>query len=319
MAAMPSHRSPTSAELLHELMPCVERSLDRHIGAAAEWFPHEYVPYAQGRDYVEEPWRETDSGLPDPARTALEVNLLTEDNLPYYHLGIWQTFGNDEAWGEWVRRWTAEEGRHSILLRDYLSVTRGIDPARLERGRMDMVVRGWYPGFSKEGPLDGVIFLTLQELATRISHRNTGETTRDERLRNVCGRIATDENLHYVFYRDVAREAIQVDPSAAILAMHRQIIGFKMPGSEMPDFRAKAKTIARSGIYNLRIHLDQVLTPVLDKQWRIWDASGLSDEAARAREDIANHLERLARVAARLDEPPGPVTGDLTDDPVGVP
>ena len=116
---------PVSDEVvLHELMPLVEKSLDRHVGAANEWFPHDYVPYEEGRNFVKEPWRPEDSRLPDIAQTALEINLLTEDNLPYYHLALWRTFGEEEAWGEWVRRWTAEEGRHAIVIRDYLTVTR---------------------------------------------------------------------------------------------------------------------------------------------------------------------------------------------------
>ena len=40
----------------------------------------------------------------------MELNLLTEDNLPYYHLAIWETFGGEGAWGEWVRRWTVLAG-----------------------------------------------------------------------------------------------------------------------------------------------------------------------------------------------------------------
>ena len=46
------------------------------------------------------------------ARTALVVNLLTEDNLPSYHRDIYESFGTDGAWGTWISRWTAEEGRH---------------------------------------------------------------------------------------------------------------------------------------------------------------------------------------------------------------
>ena len=98
-----------------------------------------------GRNYVEEPWEPTDSHLSEISRISLEVNLLTEDNLPYYHLALWETFGRDGAWGEWVRRWTAEEGRHAIVLRDYLTVTRGVDPVALERGRMETVSAGVLP------------------------------------------------------------------------------------------------------------------------------------------------------------------------------
>jgi acyl-[acyl-carrier-protein] desaturase len=309
---------PVSDEVvLHELMPLVEKSLDRHVGAANEWFPHDYVPYEEGRNFVKEPWRPEDSRLPDIAQTALEINLLTEDNLPYYHLALWRTFGEEEAWGEWVRRWTAEEGRHAIVIRDYLTVTRGCDPKALEQGRMDQALRGWYPEFAEQGPLDGVVFTTLQELATRISHRNTGAITDDETAEKLCSRVATDENLHYVFYRDMAVQAIQMNPSAMVEAMHRQITNFAMPGAGIPGFREKAKAMAQAGIYNLRIHLDQVLRPVLDNHWRLADIEGLSDEAKQKREDIYTHLERLDRVAARLGEPLGPVRGDLSDDPLG--
>jgi acyl-[acyl-carrier-protein] desaturase len=309
---------PVSDEVvLHELMPLVEKSLDRHVGAANEWFPHDYVPYEEGRNFVKEPWRPEDSRLPDIAQTALEINLLTEDNLPYYHLALWRTFGEEEAWGEWVRRWTAEEGRHAIVIRDYLTVTRGCDPKALEQGRMDQALRGWYPEFAEQGPLDGVVFTTLQELATRISHRNTGAITDDETAEKLCSRVATDENLHYVFYRDMAVQAIQMNPSAMVEAMHRQITNFAMPGAGIPGFREKAKAMAQAGIYNLRIHLDQVLRPVLDNHWRLADIEGLSDEAKQKREDIYTHLERLDRVAARLGEPLGPIRGDLSNDPLG--
>ena len=314
---MTKSRPASDEVVLHELMPLVEKSLDRHVGAANEWFPHDYVPYEEGRNFVKEPWRPEDSRLPDIAQTALEINLLTEDNLPYYHLALWRTFGQEEAWGEWVRRWTAEEGRHAIVIRDYLTVTRGCDPKALEQGRMDQALRGWYPEFAEQGPLDGVVFTTLQELATRISHRNTGAITDDETAEKLCSRVATDENLHYVFYRDMAVQAIQMNPSAMVEAMHRQITNFAMPGAGIPGFREKAKAMASAGIYNLRIHLDQVLRPVLDNHWRLADIDGLSDEAKQKREDIYTHLERLDRVAVRLGEPLGPVRGDLSNDPLG--
>jgi acyl-[acyl-carrier protein] desaturase len=311
-----SFSQPDNAAILHELMPLVERGLDRHLTSAVSWMPHEYVPYDEGRDFLKEPWQAADSVLPDVAQTALEVNLLTEDNLPYYHLALWNTFGNHEAWGEWVRRWTAEEGRHSIVIRDWLTVTRGVDPAVLEQGRMDQSLRGWYPEFADQGPLDGVVFTSIQELATRISHRNTGAITRDEDAEKLCQRIATDENLHYVFYRDMAVSAIELDPSAMVMAMHRQITNFAMPGAGIPGFRDKAKAMAQAGIYNLRIHHDQVLKPLLDKHWRLAELGNLTDEAEVAREEIFGHCARLDRVARKLGEPLGPLRGDPSEDPV---
>jgi acyl-[acyl-carrier-protein] desaturase len=283
--------------LLTELQPVVGGTLDRHLAAAAEWFPHDYVPYEQGRNFATEPWEPGDSRLDDISRTALELNLLTEDNLPYYHLAIWDMFGGDGPWGEWIRRWTAEEGRHSIAIRDYLTVTRGVDPVALERGRMDHVSRGFYPAQMPD-PLDGLVYVTLQELATRIAHRNTGAITGDPVAEKLMTRIAQDENLHFVFYRDVTAAALSLDPSATVQAMHRQIAGFSMPGLELPGFREKAIQIASAGIYDLRIHHDQVLAPVL-RQWGVAELGGLSAEADRAREAIFDFCEHLDSAADR--------------------
>jgi acyl-[acyl-carrier-protein] desaturase len=287
-------------DLLADLRPVVGSSLDRHMKTATEWFPHEFVPYEEGRSFLEEPWAPSDSRLDDVAQTALEINLLTEDNLPYYHLAIWETFGGDGPWAEWIRRWTAEEGRHAIVLRDYLTVTRGIDPMALERGRMDQVSRGYY--FDDQmSPLDGLVYTTLQELATRISHRNTGTFTEDPVIEKLTARIAVDENLHYVFYRDVASAAIEMDPSAMVLAMRRQVLGFQMPGLELPAFRKKAITIAKAGIYDLRIHHDQVLVPVLYRKWKLDELTGLSDEAERARDEIRDFLAMVDITARRYE------------------
>src|SRR3954453_11150432 len=125
-----------TAVLLKELEPTVEENLDRHLAAAVDWMPHEYVPWVQGRNFAlldGEPWSTGQSALSPIARIALEVNLLTEDNLPSYHREIYRIFGRDGAWGVWVNRWTAEEGRHAVCIRDYLLVTRGVDPEHLER------------------------------------------------------------------------------------------------------------------------------------------------------------------------------------------
>ena len=135
--------SPFAA--LAELEPVAGRLLERHLATTKEWFPHELVPYSRGRDFEPgEQWREDDSFMPldDAVRSALFVNLLTEDNLPYYFRDIDGLFGRDGSWGDWARRWTAEEGRHSIVIRDYLTVSRAIDPVALERGRMVQVSNG---------------------------------------------------------------------------------------------------------------------------------------------------------------------------------
>src|SRR5262249_17490609 len=109
--------------LLKQLEATVEENLDRHLASAESWMPHEYVPGRGGRTLAAlggEPWSAEQPRLSPVARTALELNLLTEDNLPSYHAELRNTFGGQGAWGAWVNRWTAEEGRHASCIRDYL-------------------------------------------------------------------------------------------------------------------------------------------------------------------------------------------------------
>ena len=299
---MIAHPIRPASDPLVVLEPVVTRLLERHREAAKEWFPHEYVPWELGRSYTDEPWRESDSRLDSTARTALELNLLTEDNLPSYHLALWRVFGGDGAWGEWTRRWTAEEGRHSIAIRDYLVTTRAVDPVALERERMEHVGRGYVPR-GIEGPFDALVYVTLQELATRIAHRNTGAITGDPVAERLLVRVALDENLHYAFYRDLAAAAIELDADGMVLAIRRQVLGFSMPGLELRGFRERAISIAAAGIYDLRIHREQVLSPVLLKHWRLHELRNLGAEAEQARDEVLGFLDGMAG-AIEEQEPP---------------
>jgi acyl-[acyl-carrier-protein] desaturase len=293
-------------ELLHELEPTVEGLLDRHLRSAKEWFPHELVPYSRGRDASpDEPWDEGDADLggaviDDTVRSSLIVNLLTEDNLPYYFRSVEQMFGADGAWGTWTRRWTAEEGRHSMAIYGYLMTTRAVDPVALERGRMAQVSGGRTP--QPESVADGFVYLTLQELATRISHRNTGTLIGDPAGYAVMTRVAADENLHHLFYRDLASAAIAIDPNEMVPAIERQVVGFAMPGLGIPGFAGHAAAIAKAGVYDLAIHNDQILVPIVLRHWRIDHLEGLDGDAERARERLMARLAKSERVARRLSE-----------------
>jgi acyl-[acyl-carrier-protein] desaturase len=252
----------TDRDLLGELEPEAERLLERHLAVADEWFPHEYVPYGQGRDFDAEPWTPDQPRLDGVARTAMYVNLLTEDNLPSYHREIHAMFGGgDSAWTTWVHRWTAEEGRHAIVLRDYLVVTRNEDPVKLERGRMDAM----QTGYDRDGKdtLHGMAYVSFQELATRISHRNTGRYSEDPVADRIMARVAADENLHMVFYRDLVKAALHLDPSATVTAVADEVIGFAMPGATIAGFGPASARIADAGIYDPRNHLEEVVQPLL--------------------------------------------------------
>jgi acyl-[acyl-carrier-protein] desaturase len=286
--------------LLVELEPEAARLYDRHARVAQEWFPHDYIPYRLGRDFDKEPWTPDQPRLTGVAQTAFEIGLLTEDNLPSYHRLIHGMFGKgDGAWINWVGRWTAEEGRHAIVLRDYLTVTRNIDPVLLERGRMTQLQQG----YDHDSPttLRGLAYVAFQELATRIAHRNTGRYSDDPVADKIMVRIAADENLHMVFYRDILAAALTIQPSAAVRAIVDEVLAFEMPGAGIPGFIRKAAQIAKAGIYDLRVHHDEVLMPIL-RHWRIFELQGLDAAAEEARRRLAEHLASLDAAATRFEQ-----------------
>ncbi|MEH1102337.1 acyl-ACP desaturase [Micromonospora sp. CPCC 205561] len=290
--------------LLLELEPVVETNLDRHLSIAKEWFPHEYVPWSDGRTFDGplggEAWSESDSTIPDVARTALIVNLLTEDNLPSYHHQIATLFGRDGAWGTWVHRWTAEEGRHGTAIRDYLTVARAVDPVALERARMTHMSAG-YRNAHDEEMLHSLAYVSFQELATRISHRNTGRAAGDPVCEALLARVAADENLHMVFYRNLLGAAFEVAPGQTMRAVADVLADFQMPGSGIDGFARKSVAIALAGIYDLRQHRDDVVAPVL-RQWDVFNVAGLDADGEAARDEIAAHLDDLERAASRFEE-----------------
>jgi hypothetical protein len=149
------------------------------------------------------------------AQAAFEVNLLTEDNLPSYHHQLLASFGRDGAWRTWSHRWTAEEGRHAVVLRDYLLVTRNIDPVALERGRMATVQQGWMPDKTALGLM---AYADLQRLSTKELRAER------DRLRRQLNEAPRDRG------RELARAAAHRQQAEQVLAAHQQAADRLPPG-----------------------------------------------------------------------------------------
>jgi acyl-[acyl-carrier-protein] desaturase len=302
----------TDDELLVDLAPAAESLFDRHLSAVRPWYPHQLVPWERVADTgsVDE--------LPSGVRAALIVNLLTEDNLPAYAIALHHHFGRRSPWTEWVRRWTAEEMRHATVIRDYLTVTRAVDLEALEDARLRHVATS--PGPSAPNVLEALVYVALQELATRVAHGNTGRALPDLAGQTIMRRVAADETLHHLFYRDIVSAALERHPDAAVLAIAAQARHFTMPGMGMAELHEHAPAIAGAGIYSMAILQRQVLVPVLLGHWRLDRLDGLSPEAETARQRTLRFLERLGRLAdrsvERLSAPgAGPPGRPVTDAP----
>jgi acyl-[acyl-carrier-protein] desaturase len=291
-------------QLLLELEPVVESNLNRHLGMAKDWLPHEYVPWTDGTNYDGplggEAWAVEQSQISDVARSSLVVNLLTEDNLPSYHHEIASLFGREAAWGAWVHRWTAEEGRHAIAIRDYLLTTRAVDPTQLEQLRMQHMSVGYSNGHPDD-MLASLAYVSFQELATRVSHRNTGKLTEEPVADQLLARVAADENLHMVFYRNLLAAALELAPNQAMRAITDVVKGFQMPGSDIAGFQRKAVEMAIAGVYDIRQHRDEVVSPVL-RFWKVFELEGLDAEGEQARNELADVMAELEKQALKFED-----------------
>jgi acyl-[acyl-carrier-protein] desaturase len=178
----------------------------------------------------------------------------------------------------------------------------------LEQLRLEQVTRGFSPGQNQQieadlfadSLFDSVIYVTFQELATRVSHRNTGKACEEPIADQLLQRISGDENLHMIFYRDVSAAGFDIAPNQAMNSLHKVLTNFKMPGYTIPDFRRKAVTIASGGVYDPRIHLDDVVMPVL-KKWRIFERDDFTGEAARQRDELATLVAELEDACVKFD------------------
>jgi acyl-[acyl-carrier-protein] desaturase len=144
-------------------------------------------------------------------------------------------------------------------------------------------------------------YVSFQELATRVSHRNTGTFTEDPIAEKLLARVAMDENLHMIFYRNLVQAALEIAPDQTVKAIAEEVATFQMPGSIIPGFNRKAVAIAKAGIYDLRIHHDDVVMPLL-RQWKVFELEGLGPEGEKARQELADSLAALDATAARFVE-----------------
>ena len=300
-------RLTTNDTLLAEISDDVTRLYNRHMEAPRLWYPHEQIDWGSGESFKLRAWASNDYALGAGVRSAILVNLLTEDNLPYYTHVLLSGVPAHHPLLDWTHQWTSEENRHSMTMRDWVHVSRCIDPVLLEDGRriqMAGAVVPWPNTFA-----DLLCYVTLQERATQVAHRNTAThlAKEDKMGRTVLGLISGDETKHYFFYRDLAAAAFKVVPSVMMAAFARQASNFAMPGVAIPGFVRHAVRISKEGIYGLTQYTREVLKPVLD-YWDVEHITGLDEEGERAlaavlvtyyalEAGVVKGIERAARTA----------------------
>ncbi|WP_329413258.1 acyl-ACP desaturase [Nocardia vinacea] len=276
----------TDRELLASLADEVELNLRRHIAAADGWQPHDYVPWDDGRNFgflggID--WEPEQSELSETAKLALTVSVLIADNLPSYHREVGK-YLRTGSWWRWVGRWTAEENRHEIMIRNYLMVTRSVDPVQLERLRMDHMTKGFRrPALHL---LDVLATCAFEEAAAAIRHRNTAALGENKMVTAIAERIARDDELQSIFFADLISAAFGVAPDQTMRAIADSVARFEVPSVTLSDGRSSDDALAEAGIYDRAKENELVFGPLLER-WEFFTRTGLGADGEKARAELA--------------------------------
>ena len=145
-------------------------------------------------------------------------------------------------------------------------------------------------------------------LAAACAGRAVDSPRMAERLPDRTG-LEGVARIHGNLYRGA-----QPDPETGYAALRAMGIRTVINLRKWHDFERHARAIARAGIYDFQIHHDQILAPVVLRQWGVERLTGLTDEAERARDALLDRIERIGRAGRRLarqraDEPEGELVG----------
>jgi acyl-[acyl-carrier-protein] desaturase len=245
-------QKPVANALTLELEPVVADNLSRHLRTADEWYAHDYVPFDEGRDFAflgGEDWDASQVSLPPEIVDAVEVLLITKDNLAGYHRELVEHFILEDKWGRWIGRWTAEENLHAIALREYLVVTRNFDPVADEQVRVNHVMRGYRA--SSYTQIETLVFMALYERAHAVFTRNLEAKVADPVLKRLVGRIAADEERHAEFFDNLVMHCVEHHRDSTIAAIARRSIVLPVVGGDILEYReTKLRSIADTGVFN---------------------------------------------------------------------
>jgi acyl-[acyl-carrier-protein] desaturase len=242
---------PVANALILELEPVVDENLNRHLATEELWYAHDYVPFEQGENFAflgGKDWDSSSVTLPKHVTDALEILLITKDNLAGYHRELVEHFILDDRWGRWIGRWTAEEHLHAVALRNYLVVTREIDPAANEDVRVAHVMKGYRADSYSQ--IETLAYMALLERAHAVFCRNLQAQIEEPVLQALVGRIARDEERHEEFFANLVAYLVTHDRDETVAAIATRAAGFEPVGADIEAYQDKVQVVAESGIFD---------------------------------------------------------------------
>lgn len=264
---------PVANALILELEPVVQRELRRHIDSEDLWYAHDYVPFEQGENFAflgGKDWDPSQVTLPKVVTDALEILLINKDNLAGYHRELVFSFILEDKFGRWLGRWTAEEHLHAIALRNYLVVTREIDPAANEDVRVEHVMKGYRADTYSQ--IERLAFMAFFEREHAVFCRNLEAQIAEPTLKALVGRIAKDEERHEEFFANLVAHLLTTNRDETIDAIAKRAAELDVVGGDIDAYADKVHHMAEAGIFG-----PEQLRQVIADRITAW---GVADEPA---------------------------------------
>ena len=241
---------PVANALIVELEPVVQRELRRHIDSEDLWYAHDYVPFEQGENFAflgGKDWDPSEVTLPKVITDALEILLIVKDNLAGYHRELVFSFILEEKFGRWLGRGTAEEHLHASVLRNYLVVTREIDPAANEDVRVEHVMKGYRADTYSQ--IERLVFMAFFEREHAVFCRNLEAQITEPTLKALVGRIARDEERHEEFFANLISHLLTTNRDETIAAIASRAAELDVVGGDIDAYADKVAHMAEAGIF----------------------------------------------------------------------
>ncbi|GBE64552.1 acyl-ACP desaturase [Mycobacterium sp. MFM001] len=262
---------PVANALTLELEPVVEQLMDHHLNTEDLWFAHDYVPFEQGENFAflgGHDWDPSQASLPRVITDACEILLITKDNLSGYHRELVEHFILEDWWGRFLGRWTAEEHLHAIALREYLVVTREVDPTANEQVRVEHVMKGYRA--DRYSQVETLVFMAFFERAHAVFCRNLAAQIEEPVLAGLITRIAKDEERHEDFFAKLVAHCLDYTRDETIAAIAARAAELGVVGGDIDAYQDKVQKVAEAGIFG-----EPQLRQVISDRITAW---GLADQ-----------------------------------------
>ncbi len=281
------------------------------------WQPADFLPDFRDRDKGKDDHQalmDEAAGLSKALLVVAVGNWITEEGISSYQKALERVKGaedstgvDDAPWPTFTRAWAAEEKRHDTVLSTWGELS-GVVNTRAVQVSVTHEIRNGFDTLGGNDPYRHIVYTSIQEDATRLSHLNTGLLAGKQGaalFERICRAIASDESRHASFYRNILAAILDADPDGAMIAvkdMANERIA--MPASRLNDglFEPYSKLAKLSGVYTRRDYLAILLR--LMEFWKIPEQRVYSEEGKAAQEELVRKMRIYSKVMDRDEKPP---------------